>query len=311
MLNGADVLIDGAEVVYLYDGTIEGFLTVVFRAFVEKTSPADIQFDGNYQETMRYEYRRVETLPEQADRVLAGLDARCGEGVKGAVINAYMCGYPDKELKIYNYIVLALKERDKIYSMFDHPTVIELNRLAKQVGTETHKYNGFLRFSSMEGGIMFAEFSPNSFCLPYMMPHFSSRFNSMPFLIFDRTHNQVGIYDTKQWYLRSSEGLDPPPIGDDELQYRKLWRTFWNNAANDGRVNYKLFKQFLPSRYRAHMTELADYDGGEVLEHVTAGQRIGDSYLMPQYKANQDKIEDKLRRLLDEKTNDGSPPQIP
>ena len=51
------------------------------------------------------------------------------------------------------------------------------------------------------------------------------------------------------------------PAGAEELAYRKLWRTFYDTIAIEGRRNPKCRMTNMPKRYWAMMTEFQkDWD---------------------------------------------------
>ena len=48
------------------------------------------------------------------------------------------------------------------------------------------------------------------------------------------------------------------PAGGEELEWRRLWRSFFNTIAIEGRINPKCQATHLPKRYRHVMTEFME-----------------------------------------------------
>lgn len=51
------------------------------------------------------------------------------------------------------------------------------------------------------------------------------------------------------------EGLELAPPGQEELNYRRLWRRFYDTIAIEGRENPRCRMTHMPKRYWAMMTE--------------------------------------------------------
>ena len=51
------------------------------------------------------------------------------------------------------------------------------------------------------------------------------------------------------------------PPGQEELDFRRLWRQFYDTVAIEGRYNPRCRMTHMPKRYWAHMTEFQAEDG--------------------------------------------------
>ena len=244
--------------IFIYDGTFEGFLSAVFDAYLLKIEPIDIVSSlDEIQMSLDGEYHYVETTEEKANRLMAGMD-KIGEGFSGQVIFAFLSRMPDKEIIIYRYIVMGFKIKEKIFLKLDDDIVRKVLDMHRQTGSEMSKWKGFLRFSVMENNAYYAEISPKNNVLALIIPHFTRRISTKPFLINDMTYNQVGLYDTREWYICSSEGLTLPGLHSDEMKYRYMWKLFYDTTAVEGRANIKRRRQVIPERYQKHIIELRE-----------------------------------------------------
>jgi probable DNA metabolism protein len=250
--------------IFIYDGTFEGFLSAVFDAYTLKSEPSDIVSSSGEVQTSFEETHIVETTGEKADRLIAGMEKI---GFCGEVMYAFLADMPEKEMVIYQYIVMGFNMKEKIFCNLGDGTVRKVKDLCGQTGTEKQKTKGFLRFSIVEGNIHCAEISPKNNVLMLIMPHFCRRMRTMPFLIHDLTYRQVGVFDTRKWVICSSDDITIPQLRSDEKNVRYAWKLFYDTVAIEGRLNLKRRKQMIPERYRRHMTELqeqASSDGVDV-----------------------------------------------
>ena len=242
--------------IFIYDGAFEGFLSAVFDAYSRKTEPLDIVSSlGEMQLILDADYHYVETTEEKADRLMAGMDTISDE-FSDQVILAFLSWMPGKEMMIYRYIAMGFKIREKIFSKLDDDTVRKFLDMCRQTGREVQTWKGFLRFSIMDNHAFYAEMSPQNNVLTLIMPHFTRRMGPKPFLIHDTTYSQMGVYDTREWWVRPSEGLTLPRLHSDEMKYRYMWKLFYDTTAIEGRANSKQRQQMMPERYQKHVTEL-------------------------------------------------------
>ena len=250
--------------IYVYDGTFEGFLSAVFDAFSMKITPVNIvSSTSEFQLRLDVECYHVATSAEKADRVGAGMEKH---GFFGQVATAFLSWMPNREMVIYQYIVLGFKIKEDIFAKLHDDVVRKVNDMSSQTYGEKQKWKGFLRFSIMENNVHFAEMSPKNNVLSLIMPHFCRRFRTMPFVIHDITYKQVGIFDTKEWHVLPFDGISVPRFHSDEEKYREAWKKFYDTTAVEGRLNLERRNKVIPKRYQKHMTELqvwksaADYD---------------------------------------------------
>lgn len=245
-----------AEVIYIYDGTFEGFLTCVFEAFSEREYPALISKRGEVQLSLGAELKEIETNPASADRVYNGVREKLGAWTLLRLYHSTLSAEEDAEAAALTYLRLGFKAGPKVYNDLANPTVWRLEKIVKGVEREAGQYLQFIRFSELEGNLLFAEFEPEPNVLPLIMPHFSDRLNSQPFIIHDRGRRIAGVYDTREWSLVSSETMELPAVSENEREYRALWKLFFNTIAIKERVNPKLQMQHMPKKYWKHIMEM-------------------------------------------------------
>ena len=245
-----------SPVIYIYDGSLDGFLTCVFQAFSLKERPELISKKTDVQLSFGTEIREIETKKEAADRVHTGIIKKLGDDTLTTVYHAVLSAEEDAETTALTYLRLGFKYGTGIYNNLADGRIMRMSKISRNVSWEGVRFMELLRFSELEGNILIAEFEPFSHVLPIIMPHFADRLSTQPFIINDKKRKLAAVYDTKQWYLLSSEDMVLPDYSSSETQYRDMWKLFFNSIAIKERTNLKLQMQHMPKKYWKHITEM-------------------------------------------------------
>lgn len=241
--------IDNSSVFYTYDGTFDGLMTVIYTAVYSRKVPHGIFKEENMQFSLGARYINVKTDFEKSKRVTDAVFKKIGDFGLKRLQYVFLSSFPDKDIVIYNYMMLAFKNGSITNSYLSNDTVLRASQIAQNVSRETEKFRQFIRFSVMDSGIQYARFIPENNVLPLIMPFFIKRLKTIPFVLHDPAHEICGIYDTKESYITSSKGLVPPRLGGKEKEVRALWNTFFNSISIKERENLRLQKQMMPARY--------------------------------------------------------------
>ena len=95
------------DVIYQYDGSLDGFLCCVYESYVYKEAPAAFCCDED--PLSLYEVRTVVTKPAYSQRVSRGIAARSGKAL-AVVRRSFLTCLPDKEARLYAFIRKLLAE---------------------------------------------------------------------------------------------------------------------------------------------------------------------------------------------------------
>ena len=243
------------NLIYTFDKTFDGFLSLVFYTVTNRVRPVAIFVDGEAQTRLDSQIVFVPTQLQHAEKVRHTLLDTIGyEGFKRAYY-AFLCGSEDNLMTAYIYILYALKYGKRTS---DYRAVEAINRayqLEWKVSHEADRMKGFLRFAVMEGGVEYAPMEPENDILPLLMPHFADRLKNIPFVIHDLLRQKAGVYARGTWFITDAEGLTPPKISSDEKKYQELWKSFYKAISIKERHNTRLQTQMMPKKYRKHMTE--------------------------------------------------------
>ena len=117
----------------------------------------------------------------------------------------------------------------------------------------------------MKVAILIARIGPKEKVLSRVMPHFADRFHGATFLIYDETHDMLGIHRPGiQWVLYEQISSAFPEVRDlfsrkneTEREMEELWKVFFNATDIKERENTKLQRNLLPLWHRKYMTEFS------------------------------------------------------
>ena len=243
------------RVLFCYDGTLEGFFSVVFHAFASKCRPGGIAESSMAQPELGQPVQDISTNMAHAERVRVGLATRCGAQCYEKVKKAFLSCAQGRELVLLDYIVYAMEVGHRVQDAQAHMVVAQVEKLARSVELECEKMQQFVRFQELEGGVFFARINPKCNVLPLVMGYFSGRYNAQPFLIYDEVHHIAGVYNTQHYTLVLTDSIDIPNISEGEREYQRLWKTFYDSVCGEQRYNPGLRQRFIPLRLRKNLTE--------------------------------------------------------
>ena len=241
--------LDKSEIFYIYDGSYEGLLTVIYKAVYSRVTPCGISTEKFLQLSLNTNYVEVTTNRNYARRVHDALYRKIGYLGLKRLFYVFLSKNPNKDMVIYNYMMLGFKNGELTNSSLSNDTVAEAFKIAENVSRETEKFRQSTRFNVMQWGVQYAKIAPENNILPLLTPFFVEKLKIIPFVLHDVTHEVCAIYDTKEWHVTSSEGLTPPEMSEDEARGKALWETFFNAITIEPRKNTKLQKQNMPARY--------------------------------------------------------------
>ncbi len=239
------------DVIYQYDGSLDGFLCCIYESYVYKEAPAAFCCDED--PLSLYEVRTVVTQPAYSQRVSRGIAARSGKAL-AVVRRSFLTCLPDKELHLYAFIRKLLAEGPGFMRDLSDPACHPLYRAIRHMNGELEKLRGFVRFSDYSG-VLGAEIEPKNRVLPLLRGHFCQRYANEQFFIYDRTHRELLLYAGGRSRIMQMEHFQPALPGENELYFRSLWKQFFQSVAIRERENPRCQNTFMPKRYRGTMTE--------------------------------------------------------
>lgn len=244
------------DVVYLYDGSFEGFLCCVHQSVYTRQIPAAIWAQDEAQPTL-FEQRSVETDREKAARVLASIPKKLGGRMLELVRTVFLSCMPEMELGLLRLLLLAYEEGPGVLGMLGHPVVAPVLAAERHLLGERHLLLGFVRFADY-GGVLVATITPKNFVLPFLASHFTARYPEEEFIIYDKAHGAALVCKNHKTEIVPLQSLELPQPDGPETLYRDLWKRFYHTISIKERENHKCRRTHMPKRYWENMTEMRE-----------------------------------------------------
>lgn len=249
------VTVSEADIVYLYDGSFEGFLCCVFESFLHHELPFAIWTPAREAATL-FPARDIATDKAKAQRVFASFRKKLGPEAEMLVTRDFLSGREDKELLLLRFLHFAYPVGPGAVRQYGHPDVAPLYEMKKSLDWEVDKFQGFVRFEEHEG-MLGAVIHPKNYILPLLRGHFCARFPEEDFLIYDANHCAVLLYqDHRAQLLELAAPLELPPPDERERELQALWKQFYETLEIKARHNERGRMTHCPKRFWADMVEM-------------------------------------------------------
>lgn len=251
-------------IIFTYDKTLDGLLTVVFDAYYRRTFPDLLLAEGEPLPLFYDEVVSVCTDDEKADRVLKGLQKKISELALSGLTATWLSELPGSDMLLFRYIRKAIDAPQSIEFNLGDPDALDVAKIWKKVGNERLRVVQFARFQKALDGTYFAALAPIYNVLPIALPYFQDRFADQKWLLYDLKREYGFYYDTQEVTEVRFEHKDPHLItgllsedimDKDEKIFQRMWAAYFKSIAIKERLNPKLHKQHLPVRFWKYMTE--------------------------------------------------------
>lgn len=265
------------QVMFQYDGTFDGFLCCVFESYIYKEFPIAFYSDEELYALSFYSVRTVNTVPESAQRVYRSL-VKISPPAAQLVRKAFLTCLEEKEMYLYRFVRKLYKEGAVFLRNQADECYYPIAKAVRHMNREVEKLRGFVRFSDYNGTLG-AEIEPQNRVLPLLRHHFCSRYANETLFIYDRSHKELLLYTKGRSRIFTVDSLQLSLPGEEEVNYRALWKCFYETIAIRERANPRCQNNFLPKRYRGTMTEFLP------IEHEKEALTYQDSatFKLPQY----------------------------
>jgi len=247
---------------YLHDGTFEGFLTCVYNHYYGQKA-AGIYPSANYQNTLLQASLQIDTDTDKANKVYDAIGEKISESALARVYYVFLSGIPDKDNIAFRYIRLGFKEGPRISSLHSHSIVFAAQQTAAKVSFEVHRLTGLIRFSVIRianngnmSEILYSKIEPDHDVVELLGEHFADRFRNEPFIIHDARRCKGLFCLDGKWHTGPLSAKALPAFDEEENEYRRLWKNYFNSIAIEERVNPACQKRMMPVRYWKNLTEM-------------------------------------------------------
>ncbi|MCT7461520.1 TIGR03915 family putative DNA repair protein [Aliarcobacter cryaerophilus] len=239
--------------ILLYDGTFEGFLSLVYEVYYKKLKPTKI-YKTLPNEIIFEEILEINSSKESGIKVLNAIKTKFPKEILEKILNIFMCDSKEFEMALLEYIVIGFKDSKQLYNI-NNSCVFYLNNLEKELFRVTHKLTGFIRFEELEDKTLYAKIESKFNVVYFLGRHFLKRFNNQNFIIHDLNRKLAFVKMKNDYSIKEVAFFDEPNYSPNEEKFQKLWKSFFSGVTIKERTNLKLQTQMVPLLYRTYMSE--------------------------------------------------------
>lgn len=244
--------------IYVYDGSFEGLLTIVFNCYILKQIPLKIFSENDYTPNILDDIEKVVTDYNKSERIFNGIIKNISYDVLYSSYYAFLSEDSEKEINILKYLLYGFLIGPQIATILSINFVFKVNSLRKKMLYESHKLKGLLRFSKIGNNLFYSSIHPTNNVLENLGHHFIKRFPTQNFIIHDKNRNIAFLYNTIEYKIVDSSSINIPNISEEEKKYQELWKAFFYTIAIKERTNKNLQMQFMPKKYWLDLIEIVE-----------------------------------------------------
>lgn len=237
-----------------FDGSMEEFLTAVFRVYVEK-KPALLFREKDYIPNLVDMPYKVVFNEESFFRVRKSMRKKFSTETLNIISHSLMNRDETAPYMTLRYLMLCF-QNPKAAHDYQNEVIIKVTKLARQVSLESHRFLGFVRFHQV-GQIYISTIEPDHEILSFIAPHFSERFGTINFIIYDEGRSQAIICQNGHWIIRQNMVLDEALLKKDDFE--EAWKTYFEGVTISSRKNLSAQKRSMPKRYWKNLLEIPDH----------------------------------------------------
>lgn len=250
--------------ILIYDGTFEGFLSVVFECYSRKLEPINICPEKNLQEKMFIGKEYINTEVPHSDRVWKGLQQKLNAELNQLPYSAFLSGEEGIEMALLHFIRMAFASPVPIEGNFGDPDVLMVRKAARRVMKEAMRMLQFIRFQRTLDDIYFAPITPDYDVMPLTISHLKERFADQLWLVYDLKRDYGFFYNLQsveevtlnEKSFNTLNGAVPLNLlQEEEAVYQTMWKGYCQNITIRQRLNLKLQRQHMPKRYWKFLPE--------------------------------------------------------
>ena len=132
--------------IYVFDGTMTGLLSCVFRAFSFKQFDVRITQDANSQNGLFDEMIIVPSNNQHAQRVWTALKRKVSSNSLRHFYYSFLSEQDPAFNHMFGFACYVFQKQYRVDQDYGHVDVLGISQWAKQVGREKHRMEAFVRF---------------------------------------------------------------------------------------------------------------------------------------------------------------------
>lgn len=251
-------------IIFQYDRTFDGMLTVVFDAYARRSFPQVIQGTDEPLPLFYDEVHPVITDEAKADRVWKALEKKLSKDALSCLTVSYLSELPELDLHLFRCICKNIDSPVSLENNLADDDILFVTNTFRKVLYERLRMMQFIRFQKAADGTYFGIMEPQYNVLPLAIAHFKDRFADQPFVLYDKRRHYGYYYDqhevTQVTFDESlphfvTGKLDESLMAEDEKLFQELWRTYFKAVCIRDRLNPRKQRKDMPVRYWKYLTE--------------------------------------------------------
>ncbi len=251
------------QTILLYDGSFDGFLCCVFWTYIQKVPNPVIQKDNNSTHQFFTVTEQINTDTAKAKRIWKSFKKLTSKVEQQHVFKAFLSEIKGVENTLLAYIQSSfLSKTGKNHIDYSNKNILKISQVAQMVNREKHRMEAFVRFTLTKDNVYVSVVEPDFNVLPLIIHHFRDRYSDQKWLIYD-TKRKYGIYYdlntvevvTFDHHFKTNHQIIAQNVDHHEMDFQKLWSTYYENVNIKSRKNSKLHQQHIPKRYWKYLTE--------------------------------------------------------
>lgn len=134
------------EKTYIYDGSFDGLLTMVFNCYTKKVIPSKILNKNTLEPNFLDCLEEQETDFEKSKRIFNGIVKNISYSTLYYSYYSFLSNEKDKEINILKYLLYGFAVGPKINTMLSYDFVFAVHAMKKKVFGESHRLKRITSF---------------------------------------------------------------------------------------------------------------------------------------------------------------------
>ena len=183
-------------VVFVCEDSPEGIFTGVYDAWSSRLGHENVRLEvqGEYNYSLFSEYREVAVDQLKAQKVVRSVRRSLSELAYSWIYRTALSERDDRAEAVYRFLVCGFgagAAGRRITDNLQIPAVQTVFQINRAVANEAHLQIEFMRFAEYSDQVLFSEIGPKNRVTALLMPYFTDRLPSEPFIIYDKNHQEA------------------------------------------------------------------------------------------------------------------------
>ena len=240
--------------IYVYDGSWDGLMCLVYRTAEDGCVPEDILRSEAAEQGILFATTQICNDPGTAEATSAVLKKRVSRLMLSDIWRALLSEDEGVDMALWRTLANIWRLGEKAEMDLADESIFAVRRASMKTGREYEKYLGLVRFKDV-GGLFYAELEPECDVIALLARHFSDRLSDKGWVLHDLRRRRAAIYDTKRWVIADMDLPQAPSATAEEKAYQELWKEFYRSTTTRERLNYRVQRGHMPKKYWKHLVE--------------------------------------------------------